>query len=208
MPTTDNTVSSSTANDKEQLVEMTFWDHLDAMRSVLLRAAIVVTVLSVGFFTVMPDLFDRVILAPCRGDFVLYRLFNSITRLSEWLPDFSTDDFHVELINIQLASQFFIHISTSFWLALVFSCPIILYLLWGFISPALYSTERRSVQAAFVAGNLDVLSRSSGGILHRVSRYVTLFSRISCKRERTQPNITRLLYGQLPYDDICHGTCV
>ena len=83
MPTTDNTVSSSTANDKEQLVEMTFWDHLDAMRSVLVRAAIVVTVLSVGFFTVMPDLFDRVILAPCRGDFVLYRLFNSITRLSE-----------------------------------------------------------------------------------------------------------------------------
>lgn len=154
MPTTDNTVSSSTANDKEQLVEMTFWDHLDAMRSVLVRAAIVVTVLSVGFFTVMPDLFDRVILAPCRGDFVLYRLFNSITRLSEWLPDFSTDGFHVELINIQLASQFFIHISTSFWLALVFSCPIILYLLWGFISPALYSTERRSVQAAFVAGNL------------------------------------------------------
>ena len=60
----------------------------------------------------------------------------------------------MELINIQLASQFFIHISTSFWLALVFSCPIILYLLWGFISPALYSTERRSVQAAFVAGNL------------------------------------------------------
>ena len=38
MPTTDNTVSSSTANDKEQLVEMTFWDHLDAMRLVSPRA--------------------------------------------------------------------------------------------------------------------------------------------------------------------------
>ena len=70
-------------------------------------------------------IFDSVILAPCHGDFVLYRLFERMTACgASWLPQFSTDGFEVELINIKLASQFFIHMSTSFWLALGADVPV------------------------------------------------------------------------------------
>jgi len=131
---------------------MSFWDHIDALRSVLMRVVIVLVVVTVGLFCVMPDLFDSVILAPCKGDFVLYRFFERITSSCSWLPQFTTEGFDVELINIKLASQFFIHMSTSFWLALVLTFPIVLYFLWTFIAPALYPREKRGVKMAFFIG--------------------------------------------------------
>ena len=140
--------------NSEQLQEMSFWDHLDALRGVLVRIFVVLIVLAIAFFIFMPNIFDNVILAPCHGDFVLYRLFAKLTSGIPGLPQFTTDGFHVELINIQLASQFFIHMSTSFWLALVFSFPIVIYLLWTFVSPALYSHEKRGIKRAFAFGNI------------------------------------------------------
>lgn len=145
------------ANDDEShggLTDMSFWDHVDALRSLLLKAGGVVLVLSVVFFAAMPWIFDNVILAPTHGDFILYRLFNRVTSLSLLMPDFSTEGFEVKLINIQLASQFFIHMSTSFWLAVVMSFPVIIALLWNFVSPALYPGEKRGVKRAFMIGNV------------------------------------------------------
>ncbi len=139
---------------KEQLQEMSFWDHLDVLRGVLIKIAMVVVAMAIIFFALMPSIFDNIILAPCRGDFLLYRLFERITASVPFLPQFSTEGFHVELINIQLASQFFIHMSTSFWLALVISFPVVIYLLWTFVSPALYEHEKRGIKRAFGFGNL------------------------------------------------------
>lgn len=141
-------------NRSETLEQMGFWDHVDALRSVILKAGGVVLVLCIGFFIAMPWIFDNVILAPCNSDFPLYRLFERLGETSPLMPDFAMGNFHVDLINIQLASQFFIHMSTSFWLAVVFAFPVIIYLLWGFVSPGLYSDERTGAGKAFLFGNL------------------------------------------------------
>ena len=122
--------------EKGKLEEMSFWDHVDELRSTLLKIGGVLVGFAVVFFIFMPDIFDSVILAPCRGDFILYRLFEKITTGIPGLPQFSTEGFHVDLINIQLASQFFIHMTTSLWLAVVFAFPFIVWFLWNFIKPA------------------------------------------------------------------------
>ena len=137
-----------------KLEEMSFWDHIDALRAVLVRIVVVLVVMTLGLFFVMPDIFDSIILAPCHGDFVLYRLFQRMTSAVPWLPQFSTEGFNVELINIKLATQFFIHMSTSFWLALVLTFPIVLYFLWTFVAPALYPKEKKGVKTAFMVGCL------------------------------------------------------
>lgn len=137
---------------KENLAEMSFWDHVEELRHTLLKIGGVLVLFATAFFIFMPDIFDNVILAPCRGDFVLYQLFENITRKFPSLPQFSTDGFQVNLINIKLASQFFIHMTTSLWLALVFAFPIIIWLLWNFIKPALYETERKGSEKAFITG--------------------------------------------------------
>jgi sec-independent protein translocase protein TatC len=128
--------------------EMGFWQHFDVLRSVLLKVGLVIAGLAVAFFVFMPEIFDGVILAPCRSDFPLYALFDAIDGSA------ATGDFHVDLVNYQLASQMFTHLSTSFYLALVFGFPVVIYLLWGFVKPGLYERERRHAVRAFVAGNV------------------------------------------------------
>lgn len=133
---------------------MSLWGHLNALRSVVVRAVVVLVALMVVYFAVMRQLFESVILAPCHGDFILYRLFAKITEVMPMAPDFSTEGFDVQLINIQLASQFFIHMSSSFYLALVTACPFLLYLIWTFIRPALYEHEVHGIRVAFSLGTL------------------------------------------------------
>ena len=67
----------------------------------------------------MPWLFDNVVMAPCSSDFILYRELCKISSYFSFLPDFCNDDFHVNIVNIKLASQFFTHMTTSFWFALL-----------------------------------------------------------------------------------------
>ena len=145
-------------SSRGELPRMDFWAHVDALRSVLLKAGLVIVVFTVAFFIAMPWIFDTIILAPCRADFPLYRFLANMSRgasgLGGLMPDFSNEGFHVELINIRLASQFFIHMSTSFWLGVVFAFPVIIYLLWSFVAPALYDDERRAPVRAFLAGNV------------------------------------------------------
>lgn len=131
---------------------MGFWDHAEALRGVLLRIAGLILVLSCMLFAAMPHIFDSVILAPCRPDFILYRWLAKLP--GAMLPDAATGGFEVHLINIRLASQFFIHMTTSFWLAIVLGFPMCVYLLWGFVAPGLYEEEKRGMRTAFLAGNL------------------------------------------------------
>lgn len=44
--------------------------------------------------------------------------------------------------------------STSFWLAIVFAFPYIIYQLWCFVSPGLYEREKKNARFAFIIGNL------------------------------------------------------
>ena len=45
--------------------EMSFWDHLEALRGVIFRSLGAVVVLAVVFFVFMTDIFDSIILALC-----------------------------------------------------------------------------------------------------------------------------------------------
>ena len=127
---------------------MTFWDHVETLRGVLLRSVAVVAAFAVALFFMMPHVFDTVILGPTHGDFVLYRLFARITGAVSWLPTFSTTDFNYRLMTIEVPSQFFIHLTTSAYLAVALALPVIIWLLWGFVAPALYPNEKRSVATA------------------------------------------------------------
>ncbi len=139
-------------NSEAAEARMGFWDHVEALRRVILAAGFIVLCFTIVYFIFMPWLFDNVILAPCRADFPLYKF---IDRLSETWNDGVAEatPFNVSLINIRLASQFFIHMSSSFWLGVVTAFPVIIYLLWRFVSPGLYPSERRGARKAFIFGN-------------------------------------------------------
>ena len=110
------------------MAEMTFWDHLDELRKVLFRVIGIWFVLAIGYFIAMPYLFDHVILAPCHNDFIFYDLLRYIGQKFDLTDDFFTQDFHVKLVNINLAAPFFIHLSTAFMMSVVTAIPYLFFL--------------------------------------------------------------------------------
>ena len=120
---------------------MTFWDHLDVLRSSLIRMAVAVVVLGVAAFC-LKDLLFSVVLAPRSSDFVTYQLLG-------------VDAFHINLMNTGLTEQFMIHMRTAIFAGLLLASPYILYELFRFVSPALYQNERR--YAVWIVGAAYVM---------------------------------------------------
>ncbi len=130
--------------------EMSFWDHLEILRWAIFRVLAVYAVLFVVIFSLMPYIFTGFILGPTSNDFFVYRW---LARAANGLVAFSPD-FHVQIININLASQLMTHLNTSFALASVVAFPYIIYELWRYIRPALFPNEVRNVRTAFAGGTL------------------------------------------------------
>ena len=143
-------------NDKQEIMteeqNMSFWDHLEALRWSLMRVAIVMTILLVGLFSYMPTIFDKFVLAPTTSEFFLYRWLSKLGHLGPFFPNFGNDNYAVEIININVASQFMTHITTAFWFAFILSFPYLIYELWKFIKPALYKNEEKYIGFAFLFG--------------------------------------------------------
>jgi sec-independent protein translocase protein TatC len=138
------------SNDNEK----SFWDHLDDLRSTLFRIGGFVGLTSLVFFAFMRRIFDNVVLAPSRNDFFLYQWINEASKKIPYLPDFITGAFNVKIININLASQFMVHLTSSLWFALVFSFPFVIYQLFLFVRPALYDNEKKNAGKVFLFGNV------------------------------------------------------
>lgn len=109
--------------------QATFWEHLEELRSCLWRIVLAVLVGGITAFCFKETMFD-VILAPCHSDFILYRLLGA-------------EPFNLHLINTGLAEQMLIHIKVAICIGVLVASPYIIYVLFGFISPALYDNERR-----------------------------------------------------------------
>ena len=128
--------------------EMTFWEHLDVLRGVLLKMAAAILVCGVAAFFFKDELF-AVILAPKDDTFPVYRLFEQV---GSWLSAPSDTSFSVSLINTGLAEQFKIHVKTSLYAGLLLASPYCIYLLFRFVSPGLYARERKYSRWAVAVG--------------------------------------------------------
>lgn len=111
--------------------ELSFWDHLDVLRGCLWRVLLAVTIGGIAAFCMKEQMFN-IVLAPCHGDFITYRLL---------FPSMPGGQLH--LINTGLAEQMMIHLKVALCMGVLVASPYILYVLFGFISPALYANERR-----------------------------------------------------------------
>lgn len=122
---------------------LTFWEHLDILRGSLIRMLVAAIVAGVAAFLLKDWLFD-VVLAPSSSDFITYRLLG-------------VEPFRIELVNTGLTEQFMIHMKVSLVAGILIASPYILYLLFRFISPALYDNERRYSVRLTVAAYLMFL---------------------------------------------------
>lgn len=121
---------------------MTFWDHAEALRGAIIRAVVLVGILTCVCFVGIPWFFDHVVLAPCNRNFPVYTLLEKIAGGA------IEPTAQISLVNLQLASQFTIHMSASLWGGILLSLPGCACLAWKFVRPALTENERPSVRRA------------------------------------------------------------
>lgn len=127
-----------TVNDE---AEMTFGEHLDEIRKILIRVALIFALLFIVLFTLKGIVLD-IVFAPIRDTFPTNRLFSLMADLmgSDTLrihPD------SVELFNNKMAGQFMLHIKSSFVGAFIIAFPYLIWELWLFVKPALPPQQRK-----------------------------------------------------------------
>ena len=128
--------------------QATFWEHLDELRSVIIRSLLVVVAAAIAAFLLKDWLFG-VVLAPRSSQFVSYRLLGI------------DESFQLSLMNTGLTEQFMTHMRVAIYAGLLLASPYVLYQLFGFIAPGLYKNERQaatwiavSAYAMFLLGTL------------------------------------------------------
>ncbi len=106
--------------DRENLAEGTLISHLLELRTRLLRALVVVIVVSVPCMIFANELFA----------FVAKPLIKVLPK-------------GAQMISTSVVAPLFAPFKLAFYIALVFAMPYVLYQLWAFIAPGLYRHERR-----------------------------------------------------------------
>ena len=121
--------------------EMTFGEHLDEIRKILVRVALVFALLFIVLFSMKGIVLD-VVFAPIRETFPTNRLF-------AWLAQLMNSDAlnihpeNVELFNNKMAGQFMLHIKSSVIGAFIIAFPYLIWELWLFVKPALPPHQRK-----------------------------------------------------------------
>ena len=119
---------------------MTFWDHLDELRGVIVRV-LVVTVIGASVAFCLKDELFAIVLAPRSSDFITYQLLG-------------VEPFCVHLMNIGLTEQFMVHLKTAFYAGVLVASPYIIYQLFRIVSPALYDNDRKYATLLCLSGYL------------------------------------------------------
>ena len=128
---------------EEEEKEMSFLDHLEALRWHLVRSSAAILIGAILAFIFSDFIFDDVIFGPKKPDFITYRVF---CKLSQWIgmgDDFCMTEMPFKIINNEMGGQFSMHMWVSIVVGIVIAFPYIVFEVWRFIKPALYSNERQ-----------------------------------------------------------------
>jgi sec-independent protein translocase protein TatC len=132
--------------------EMTFLDHLEALRWHLVRAIVAIVLCAIGVFMAKSFVFDIVLFGPRYSSFITYRLLCDISELLCFEPP----DF--QIITRDLAEKFLVHFKSSMVIGFVIAFPYVFWEMWRFIKPALYEKEARSARGiVFICSILFVI---------------------------------------------------
>lgn len=124
---------------KDPNAEMTFLDHLEALRWHLVRSVGAIAVFALIAFFQKDLIFDGIILAPKRNDFFTYRVLCSLSK--RFNLDMCFDEINFDVVNLDLSGQFTTHMWIAFMTGFILAFPYFIWEMWRFIRPALSNNE-------------------------------------------------------------------
>src|ERR1043166_8397475 len=127
---------------KEEPQEMSFFDHIDALRGHLMRSIIAIAIGAIVAFVNKKILFDVILFGPIHLDFPSYRALCWLSHKIAGTDEYCIKDIGFVLSNISMTGQFTQHLWVAFIAGVVIAFPYVLYEFWRFIRPALTKKEK------------------------------------------------------------------
>lgn len=122
---------------------MSFLNHLEELRWLLVRSSIAILITSVIAVIFNEFIFDVIIFGPKRGDFATYQFFCTIAQQFDLDQSFCNNELPFVIQNRTMDGQLSVLIWTCITAGFIMAFPFILWEFWKFISPALYEKERK-----------------------------------------------------------------
>src|SRR5688572_18028634 len=121
--------------------EMTFIEHLEALRWHIVRSVIAILVCAVAILINIDWVFDNIITAPIRNNFVSYRMLCNLSHKLGLGEALCLPPVDVKLLGSTVSGPFMSAIQIGFIGGFIAAFPYIFYEVWRFIKPALSSKE-------------------------------------------------------------------
>lgn len=121
---------------------VSFWEHLDILRVILFKIVGIVFFFAIVAFLLKNQMF-KIVLAPQSDSFLTYSFLRAFVDIPP---------LEVNLINTELAQQFLIHMKVAVAFGFLAASPYIVYLIYSYISPALYTNEKHYSLIVVVGG--------------------------------------------------------
>jgi sec-independent protein translocase protein TatC len=143
------------ANDQEdKSLQMSFMQHLEALRWHLVRSAIAISLTAIILFCFNNFLFDTIIFGPLKQDFISYRALCSLGYRIGAGDVMCMIVKSPHLQTLSASEQFFTHMWIALLGGIIIAFPYVLYEVWKFIKPALKDTESKPAKLFVVVASL------------------------------------------------------
>ncbi|MXN92002.1 twin-arginine translocase subunit TatC [Flavobacterium sp. Sd200] len=130
---------------------MSFLDHLEELRWLLVRSSIAILIGACVAFAFSGYIFDNIIFAPKKSDFITYRIFCDLANKYDLDKSFCVTEIPFSIQSRTMDGQFSTDIWTSVTAGLILAFPFILWEFWKFIRPALYDNEKKSAVSFIIS---------------------------------------------------------
>ena len=121
--------------------EMSFLDHLEVLRWHIVRSAIVLIAVAIVIFIKIDWVFDNIIFAPARKDFITYIRLCNLGHFLHLGNSLCMPPIDITLLGNTVSGPFMSAITISFMGSLIIAFPYLFWELWRFVKPALSTKE-------------------------------------------------------------------
>lgn len=125
---------------------MSFLEHLEELRSRLVRAVIGVLAGIIIVFFFDDFVIEEIIMAPRRLDFISYRLWCDLSYLLGLGDTLCFKEMNFSLQSTTMGGNFSAYLLVNIVGGIILAFPWIIYQLWSFVKPGLNAKEIRSVR--------------------------------------------------------------
>lgn len=124
-----------------EMAEMSFIDHLEALRWHIMRAVLAIFAGAMFIFFNMDFFFDRIIMGPAHNDFISYRVLCQVSHAVGLGDNMCLGDVKLKLISTEMSSQFMMSFTIAFIGGFIIAFPYVFWEFWRFVKPALSLKE-------------------------------------------------------------------